>query len=287
MLLFMSVNAPTGDASVQGLPEEVPPLRSREYVSYRANQLLQENARLNLPTLGSFVLSFVELEAEADRQAQQWGRRAGRYNGLYVLLGLPATVLAAVAGVTALASTAGRLVAGVVALMSAALSASATFLDSAQKRDQAARLHAEWENLYNEMRLSRWTELASFTTDSGYSRLTAFAARAAAIRAGRDQTATKTSGSPEGLAIKPLFQRVPDMWGLSESAARLEMGAMSLVLTVENNTDSRRGRRYPGSKPLDEPEIVGQSIPNGTPVPEGTPVCVWVIPAGYQELSGS
>ena len=103
----------------------------------------------------------LELEAEADRESQQWGNRAGRYNGLYVLLGLPAAVLAAVAGVTVLASTAGRLAAGIVALMSAALSASATFLDSAKKRDQAAKLNTEWEVLYNEMRVCRLT-LARF-----------------------------------------------------------------------------------------------------------------------------
>src|SRR5215469_4947136 len=94
-----------GDSSTSKAPmRHEPPLRSREYVSFRAEQLLEENRRLNLPSLGGFVQSFVNLEAGADRESQLWGIRATRYSGLYVLLGLPAAVLAAVAGVTVLAS---------------------------------------------------------------------------------------------------------------------------------------------------------------------------------------
>lgn len=111
MLLFMSGYASIGQGPVS-IAQRAPSLRSRDYVSFRADQLLRENQRLNLPSLGGFVQSFVELEAEADRESQQWSSRASRYNGLYVLLGLPAAVLAAVAGVTVLTSTAGRLAAG-------------------------------------------------------------------------------------------------------------------------------------------------------------------------------
>ena len=283
MLLFMSGYASIGQPSV-GPDEElqVPSLRSRSYVSVRAGQLLQENERLNLPSLGGFVQSFVNLEAEADRESQRWGSRAGRYNGLYVLLGLPAAVLAAVAGVTVLASTAGRLAAGIVALMSAALSASATFLDSAKKSDQAAKLNTEWEDLYNEMRVCRLTELASFTTDSGSSRLSSFAARAAAIRAGRDQATAKQNMAPGGgPPAKPLFHRVPNMRGWPLPKALSEMGELSLELDAEPNIDPSRGRPLVDSAPLDESEIVGQSVPPGTPVPEGTVVRVWVIRARF------
>jgi hypothetical protein len=283
MLLFMSGYVTIEqDVTVPKLRR--PSLRSRRYVSFRAGQLLLENERLKLPSLGGFVQSFVNLEAEADRESQRWGSRAGRYNGLYVLLGLPAAVLAAIAGVTVLASTAGRLAAGIVALMSAALSASATFLDSAKKRDGAAKFNTEWEDLYNEMRVCRLTELASFTTDSGSSRMASFAARAAAIRAGRDQATAKQGGAPGGgPPAKQLFQRVPNMRGMLLPKAELEMSELSLELDVEPNTDPSRARRLPGSPPPVEPEIVRQSVPPGTPVPEGTGVRVWVIPAGFVE----
>ena len=234
MLLFMSgYDVPFGQPQppTSGGLLEGPSLRSRDYVSFRANQLLWENQRLNLPSMGGFVQSFVDLEAEADRESQLWGSRAGRYNGLYVLLGLPAAVLAAIAGVTVLASTAGRLAAGIVALMSAALSASATFLDSAKKRDQAEKLNTEWEDLYNEMRVCRLTELASFTTDSGSSHLTSFAARAAAIRAGRDQaTAQQNMTSAGGRDTRPLFYRVPNMQGGLLANAQEEMSKLPLEL---------------------------------------------------------
>jgi hypothetical protein len=258
---------------------EAPPLRSRDYVPFRADQLLLENQRLNLPSLGGFVRSFVEQEAEADRQSQRWGIRAGRYNGLYVLLGLPAAVLAAVAGVTVLASTAGRLAAGIVALMSAALSASATFLDSAKKRDQAAKLNTEWEDLYNEMRVCRLTELASFTTESGPSRLTSFEARAAAIRAGRDQATAQPDMAPAGgQDTKPLFYRIPNMVAWPLPKVQHVMNKLPLVLSIQY-IGGTRAPEPPDSGISEEPplQLVRTQDPSaGTPVPEGTVVRVSV-----------
>jgi hypothetical protein len=134
----------------------------------------------------------------------------------------------------------------------------------------------------DEMRVCRLTELASFTTDSGSSRMTSFAARAAAIRAGRDQATAKQNMAPGGgPPAKQLFHRVPNMRGSLLPKAELEMSELSLELDAEPNTDPNRARRLPGSPPPVKPEIVGQSIPPGTPVPEGTVVRVWVIPAGF------
>jgi hypothetical protein len=279
MLLFMS-----SDASISYQPpavsSEVPSLRGRDYVSFRADQLLQENKRLNLPSLGGFVQSFVDLEADADRESQLWGGRAGRYSGLYVLLGLPAAVLAAVAGVTVLASTAGRLAAGIIALMSAALSASATFLDSAKKRDQAEKLSTEWEDLYNEMRVCRLTQLASFTTVSGPPRLTSFSARAAAIRAGRDQAAVQRNmASAGGQDSTPLYYRVPNIEGWPLSRAQDKMSSLSLELEVSHIDDRGDQRTDTSDRPsllTTEPYVVDQAIRPGTPVPEGTIVPVMV-----------
>jgi hypothetical protein len=249
-----------------------PTLRNREYVSFRAEQLLEENRRLNLPALGGFVRSFVDLEASADRESQLSRVRTARYSSLYVVLGLPAAVLAAIAGVTVLASTAGRLAAGIIALTAAALSAAATFLDSAKKRDQAAKLNTDWEDLYSEMRVCRLTKLASFTTLDGPAMLTSFAARAAAIRAGRDSTRPRASATPNAES-RPLFIRIPNMVGWSLS--RVEETMMSdqwLLLEVNVMED------YPPSRFGKSDTVVKQSVCPGTPVPEGTTVILDVSP---------
>jgi hypothetical protein len=72
---------------------------------------------------------------------------------LYFLVGLPAAILAAVAGATALASTAGRVPAGIIALVSAGLSAAATFLDSATRQTSLENLAAGWQVLANDAHL--------------------------------------------------------------------------------------------------------------------------------------
>lgn len=62
--------------------------------------------------------------------SQQWG-------ALNLLLGVPASVLAAVAGVTALSSTTGSFWAGVVALGASAFGAVLTILNASKKATQA------------------------------------------------------------------------------------------------------------------------------------------------------
>jgi hypothetical protein len=280
MLLSMNADSSTGQTPARKvlLKRREPSLRSRAYQPFRAAQLLEENKHLNLPALGGFVQSFVDLEAGADRESQLWGVRAGRYSGLYVLLGLPAAVLAAVAGVTVLASTAGRLAAGFIALASAALSAGATFLDSAKKRDQSARLNADWEALYNEMRVCRLTKLASFTTDDGPVVLTSFAARAAAIRAGRDSTQPGTGAAPQ-MNAKPLFFRVPNVVGLPPSRAQDEMRRADLQVEIQVIDGAWRPwlAEDDESSASRKPRVVSQDVRAGTPVPEGTVVRASVV----------
>lgn len=267
MLLSMSDDSSISLVQVSGEPS----LRSREYLSFRAEQLLKENERLNLPTQGGFVRSYVDLEASADRESQLCRKRAVRYSGLYVVLGLPAALLAAIAGVTVLASTTGRLAAGIIALTSAALSAGATFLDSAKKRDQAAKLNTDWEDLYNEMRICRLTQLASFTTLNGPAMLTSFAARAAAIRAGRDSTQLH-AGAAGNVESRPLFIRVPNMVGWPLSRVEVTMSDLPLLLEVNVLEDYRPSRFV-------NPDTVIKQCPRpGIPVPEETPVVVDVSP---------
>jgi hypothetical protein len=95
----------------------------------------------------------LEMEATAFGMAQLARGRARLWGSLYFVVGLPAAILAAVAGGFALASSAYGLVAGIFALTSAGLTAAATFLDSATRQTSANNLAAGWQVLGNEARM--------------------------------------------------------------------------------------------------------------------------------------
>ena len=86
----------------------------------------------------------------AEANAQVARRKASSWGRLYFSLGLPAAILAAIAGATALASTAGRVAAGIIALISSGLTAAATFLDSETRRQSHENLAAAWQVLGND-----------------------------------------------------------------------------------------------------------------------------------------
>lgn len=86
----------------------------------------------------------------ANREAGVASGRARAWSSLYFLVGLSAAILAAVAGATALASTAGRVPAGIIALISAGLTAAATFLDSTTRQTSSENLAAGWQVLAND-----------------------------------------------------------------------------------------------------------------------------------------
>lgn len=166
--------------------QRLPSPRRRAYVRVRADQLQEENSALGLPHAGGFIRGMVELEAESERQSLLSGSRTQLFNSMYYLLGLPAAVLAAVAGATALASTAGRIAAGVIALTAAALSAAVAFLDAGKQREKSGITQSYWDDLYNDIHVARLTQLERYTTESGPHALTVFYSRASSIRAGRD-----------------------------------------------------------------------------------------------------
>ena len=78
------------------------------------------------------------IEESAMFSAQGQFEQAKLWRSLNFLLGVPASVLAAVSGATALASTAGRVTAGILALAAAALGAVLTTVNAAQRASQAA-----------------------------------------------------------------------------------------------------------------------------------------------------
>lgn len=168
----------------------------RGYTAARADQLRRENEALDLPFKGGFVRSMLELEAEAERQSLIYASRSRIYGSLYYILGLPAAILAAIAGATALASTTGRVWAGIIALASSALSAAVVFLDSGKQRERAAQLRGYWDNLYNEIHVARLTKLIDYDVYSGPSALNSFYTIASSIRAGRDPADRPRATSP-------------------------------------------------------------------------------------------
>lgn len=106
------------------------------------------------------------LDAEARNGAAWCSLRASRWDRVYLTLGLPAAVLAAIAGATALASTTTRLFSGVVALCAAGVTSAAAFLDSKNRQQHYDDLAGAWSALRADIEqlvtfdLSRVTETA-------------------------------------------------------------------------------------------------------------------------------
>jgi len=104
-----------------------------------ANQLRQE-------------LEAVAIEAAARaKKARNLGRV---WRVSYILLGMPATVLAATAGALALASSTARLPAAYLALAAAAFAAAATFLRSDARELHNHKLKSAWRIVEADARLA-------------------------------------------------------------------------------------------------------------------------------------
>jgi len=99
---------------------------------------------LNLPFS---LIAECDLNAFYLRRASRWWGRA------YYVLGMPAVVLATIAGATGLASTAGRVPAAIIALIAAGLTAAATFLNSCDNQRNNIVMSAAWSELADDARL--------------------------------------------------------------------------------------------------------------------------------------
>jgi hypothetical protein len=107
----------------------------------------------------------------AEGNARDEQRREVAWSRLYFLVGLPAAILAAVAGATALASAAGRVAAGIIALIASGLTAAATFLDSETRRRSHENLAAGWKVLANDAHVRLVVDLQDDDWLQRYSRL--------------------------------------------------------------------------------------------------------------------
>ncbi len=93
------------------------------------------------------LITECDLNAFETRRASRWWGRA------YYMLGLPAGVLATVAGAAGLASTAGRVPGAVIALVAAGLTTAATFLNSDRNQRRNIVISAAWSELADDARL--------------------------------------------------------------------------------------------------------------------------------------
>ncbi|MFI6368103.1 hypothetical protein ACIBG0_35810 [Nocardia sp. NPDC050630] len=97
--------------------------------------------------------ALLKLVAESDLRAVDYRAISKRWQQAYFLLGLPAAILAAVAGAAGLSSEQFRVVAGLVALGASGLSAAATFLNSGDRAVVATALCSAWQELADDARM--------------------------------------------------------------------------------------------------------------------------------------
>jgi hypothetical protein len=91
--------------------------------------------------------------------SQSQFEQAKLWRGINLALGVPAAGLAAVAGATALASTSGRIVAGITALAAAGLGGVVTTLNAAQRTEQAQAAGNLYLSLQSDARIAREVDL--------------------------------------------------------------------------------------------------------------------------------
>jgi hypothetical protein len=92
---------------------------------------------------------------DAKRQTDKFQFYVHFWNIVDALTGLPAAVLAALSGVTGLASTTGRIPAAVLALAAAAFAATATFMRGRERYERNHRRLRGWQALQWDGRLAK------------------------------------------------------------------------------------------------------------------------------------
>jgi membrane protein YdbS with pleckstrin-like domain len=132
------------------------------------------------------------LEESTLYSAQNQFEQAKQWRGINLVLGVPASVLAAVAGATALASAANRFWAGVLALAAAAFGAVLTTLNASHRTNQAASAANAYLEIQTAARQARLIDLPVTELDDSRAQLAELTAR-------RDEQ-NKTAEPPNRLA---------------------------------------------------------------------------------------
>ncbi len=136
------------------------------------------------------------IEESAKWSAQCQFEQAKQWRGINLALGLPASSLAAVSGAAALASTTSRVVAGVIALVSAAFGALLTTVNASHRTNRATAAANSYLEIQTAARQARLIDLPTATPDEARSILAELTAR----RDEQNKTAEppKSSGIPQG-----------------------------------------------------------------------------------------
>jgi hypothetical protein len=117
------------------------------------------------------------LEESAMHSAQTQFERTKQWRAVNLILGLPASVLAALAGATALASTAGRITAGILALAAAGFGAILTTVNASHRTNQASAAANAYLEIQTAARQARLIDLPDQTTDEARATLAELTAR--------------------------------------------------------------------------------------------------------------
>ncbi|GLW74690.1 hypothetical protein Kpho02_69870 [Kitasatospora phosalacinea] len=95
-----------------------------------------------------------EVQSEALGEHERWERKQVNWRRAHFTFGIPAAVFSAIAGLTALSSTAGRIPAAILAILGAICAAISTFLNAEKQRSRAEQRAAAWKVLEMEARLA-------------------------------------------------------------------------------------------------------------------------------------
>jgi hypothetical protein len=128
----------------------------------------------NLEAIRAEVL---RLEESAEQSAQNQFEQAKMWRGINLLFGLPASILAGVAGGTGLASVAGRVPAAIMALIAAGFSGALTTLNAGRRVTQAHAAANAYLILETDLRQFRTLDLPNLTFEEGRARLEEFTGR--------------------------------------------------------------------------------------------------------------
>lgn len=111
------------------------------------------------PVAAEILRELQRVEESAEHSMANQFALGQQYRTVDLMAGIPATALAAIAGVTALASTTGRVTAGIIALVAAGLSAIVAFLGAARRGAQATAAGNEYLAIVNDARRARLIDI--------------------------------------------------------------------------------------------------------------------------------
>ncbi|MFI1966940.1 SLATT domain-containing protein [Streptomyces pathocidini] len=125
----------------------------------------------------SIARELKRIEESAMCSAQAQFEQTKQWRGINLLLGLPASLLAAIAGTAALVNASGRVAAGVVALASAGFGAMLTTINASHRMNQAAAAANAYLEIQTASRQVREVDLPDLSVEEARGVLAELTAR--------------------------------------------------------------------------------------------------------------